>query len=78
LKPGDTLVLYSDGVSEARDAADEEFGDERIRDTAAAALAGGPAAVRAALLDGIRTFSGGTPQNDDLTVVVMRYGAPQG
>jgi sigma-B regulation protein RsbU (phosphoserine phosphatase) len=78
LQQGDTLVLYTDGVSEARNAADEEFGDERIRDTAAAALAGGPAAVRTALLEAVRAFSGGTPQNDDLTVVVMRYGRREG
>jgi sigma-B regulation protein RsbU (phosphoserine phosphatase) len=73
LQPGDTLVLYSDGICEARDAADEEFGEARLRAAAAAALGQGPAAVLAGILAAVRGFTGGAPQADDITVVVMRY-----
>jgi sigma-B regulation protein RsbU (phosphoserine phosphatase) len=78
LQPDDMLVLYSDGVSEAQDAAEHEFGEARVRAAAAAAMAEGPEAVLAAILDAVRVFTGGAPQSDDVTVVVMRYGPRQG
>ena len=72
LEPGDRLVLYTDGVTEARDAAGEEFGAERLAETVR-----GTAAVDAsALLDQIigvtSRFAGSAPQFDDITVIVAR------
>jgi sigma-B regulation protein RsbU (phosphoserine phosphatase) len=70
LNPGDRLLLYTDGLSEARDAADEEYGG-RLN-----AFVGNCAALPAAtlvnrLLDDMRAFSRGTRVNDDLTVMAI-------
>lgn len=73
LAPGDTLVLYTDGVSEAMDAAGDQFTDERIL----AALSGGfeaeVGAILARLIASVDDFVAGAPQSDDLTCVVLRY-----
>lgn len=70
---GDTLVLYTDGVSEAMNAAGGQFTEERI----CAALAGGFDAevgvILANLIGSVDRFVGGAPQSDDLTCVVLRY-----
>jgi serine phosphatase RsbU (regulator of sigma subunit) len=77
-RPGDTLVLYSDGVVEAENRQDDEFGEERL----AAIIdqhATRPAIVlRDAILSEVRKFSHGAPQADDLTLLVVRAGAPVG
>ncbi len=77
-RPGDTLVLYSDGVVEAENRQDDEFGEERL----AAIIdqhATRPAIVlRDAILSEVRKFSRGAPQADDLTLLVVRAGAPVG
>lgn len=73
LEPGDTLVLFSDGVTEARNAKDEEFGEERVIACATAHRAGRPVQILDALLSAVREFCGSTPQGDDITAVVTRY-----
>jgi len=73
LDPGDFLIIYSDGVSEANNLAGEMFGEERlntlVREFAGSTVAELAEAVRAA----IRTFTGGAPQADDITMVVIQY-----
>jgi serine phosphatase RsbU (regulator of sigma subunit) len=71
LEPGDTVVLYTDGVTEARNPKGELYGPERLR----AALGLGPLDVQALgthLLADVRTFAAGRPQSDDLTLVCFR------
>lgn len=69
---GDTLVMFSDGVTEAIDATEEEFGEHRLVEGLRAA-AGRPAAEAVDhLLEAIDTFAGGTPQFDDITLLVAR------
>ena len=76
LGPGDCLVVFSDGVSEARNAADEEFGDARI-----VAGLGGPAdtgaepRVRRIFAD-VERFTAGAPRHDDVTAMVVTYRPP--
>ena len=66
---GDTLVLYSDGVTEAADAADDEFGEERL---AAIVRENRPATdVVHAIVGAVSRFSGGS-RMDDVTVVALR------
>jgi phosphoserine phosphatase RsbU/P len=73
LGPGDTLILYTDGVTEARNRAGELFGDERLLDAAVAGGRGGDAAaVSRTILDAVTEFTGGAPQADDLTLVVVQ------
>lgn len=72
LVPGDVLIVYSDGATEARNAEGDEFGEARL-----AAAIGEPGAPPQTILDrvlaAIRLFTAGTPQGDDLTVMVFRY-----
>ena len=79
LQPGDALVVYSDGLTEARNAADEEFGAERLR--ALLPRLRGLAAEQAArlLIDEVTAFLGGERPHDDLSLVVLaRPGAAAG
>jgi phosphoserine phosphatase RsbU/P len=66
-------VFYSDGVTEARDAAGRFFGDDRLAEAARSAAAGGDAsAVSAAILDAVADFTAGVERSDDLTLVVVQ------
>jgi serine phosphatase RsbU (regulator of sigma subunit) len=78
LEPGDTLVLYSDGVTEAMDPEDNEFGTERLKRALEAQQRGAVAEVQADVIAAISEFARGASQRDDITVVVARYcGASQ-
>jgi sigma-B regulation protein RsbU (phosphoserine phosphatase) len=73
MKPGDTLLLYTDGVSEAPNAAREWFGKRRIEEYLNL-HAGAPAEQTVLdLFTALRFFSPGTAQADDITVMVLRY-----
>ena len=71
LEPGDIAVLYTDGVTEAVNANDEEFGVERLQ----AVFDGNPAenarGVTQAIFDAVHAFAGDTPQFDDITCLVV-------
>ncbi len=71
LGPGDTLLVCSDGLTEARSAALEEFGTARLEEAVRALRRLAPAALLAALAARVREFSGGEPA-DDLTLLVVR------
>jgi serine phosphatase RsbU (regulator of sigma subunit) len=70
LDPGDRLLVYTDGLLEARDADDDEFGTDRI-----AALASGadPGSTIDTLLDEVTRFTRGK-RDDDLTVFMLSRG----
>jgi phosphoserine phosphatase RsbU/P len=72
LEPGDCLVLYSDGIPEAQNETDEEFGEERLRVVVRDAVADGAEAVCAQVFEAIDAFAGGAPQFDDITLLVLR------
>jgi serine phosphatase RsbU (regulator of sigma subunit) len=73
LSPGDTVVVFSDGVSEALNTAGEEFGDSRLQ----AAITGSSDLSAQACVDrivgAVRAFTRGAVQSDDITVMVIRY-----
>ena len=69
--PGDLLVLYSDGVTEAMDASGEEFGEERLKAFLRENRALPPEELVDALIALVRDFSQGKP-GDDITVAVLR------
>jgi len=71
LHPGDRLVLYTDGVTESFNEADEEFGEARLTEALGEGPASDPQAAIAAIVDGVRRFSP-REQNDDLTLIVAR------
>jgi serine phosphatase RsbU (regulator of sigma subunit) len=70
LGPGDTAVLYTDGLIEARDAAGEELGMERVLQLIMAVAEQGPQAIASALSTSARQWA--PVQQDDITIVVMR------
>lgn len=78
LAPGDELLLYSDGVTEARDAAGDLFGLARLRETLASAPAGpGTVADGSVLLrEAVAAFIGERELEDDVTIVRIRRDAP--
>jgi len=71
LVPGDALVIYTDGVTEANDAAGNEFGEARLCDTVRKNLHLPPAALLTAIRQAVQDFSVGE-QYDDLTLVIAR------
>ena len=73
LDPGDLVVICSDGVTEARNAAGDEFGRERLIEAMSGCHGGKPDAVLERLFEAVRLFSQGTPQGDDITGLVLRY-----
>jgi phosphoserine phosphatase RsbU/P len=73
LTPGDTIVLFSDGVVEAMNVEGEEFGEKRIRETIGPRAHEPVEAILERLLRALETFTRGIPQADDLTAVVVRY-----
>lgn len=71
LEAGDTLFIYSDGLSEA-DAAGEEYGVERIHRFVQQQNGRQAAELIAACLEDLQTFTGGVPQSDDLTLLAIQ------
>jgi len=76
LAPGDTLVLYTDGVTEAVNAEYEQFGEERLETAVAFTLDADPHTtadeLAAVILQTVQAHVGGMPQFDDFTLVVIR------
>ena len=72
LRPGDSLVLFTDGVTEARRPADRDlFGDDRLRDLVAG-LAGLPAARMAdAIQKAVEVFGGGEVSDDTVVLILQ-------
>jgi len=68
--PGDRLVLYTDGISEARDPRDGEFGEEQLVRLAVIHRDCSAPALQARLVDAVTTFTGGRFQ-DDATLIVV-------
>ncbi len=72
LEPGDVMILYSDGVTEAANAQDEFFGDERLEASLAAVVGATEAAAIEAVAGDVRAFANGHKQSDDITLVAVR------
>jgi sigma-B regulation protein RsbU (phosphoserine phosphatase) len=71
LEAGDTLFIFSDGLSEA-DGAGEEYGVDRVTRLVQQQSGRQAAELIAACLDDLRTFTGGSPQPDDLTLLAIQ------
>jgi sigma-B regulation protein RsbU (phosphoserine phosphatase) len=72
LRDGDLLVAYSDGILEAHNSADEEFGFDRLEAQLRRARGGSADAVLFSVLGAIQDFVGGCPQGDDMSLVIVR------
>ncbi len=76
LNPGDSLVLYTDGVTEAMDRDCQEFGMERLQDALGRANGGDPDHVLSTIVADVERFQNGAPQTDDLTIMVVKCHEP--
>jgi phosphoserine phosphatase RsbU/P len=74
LKPGDILLIYSDGLTEAMNSGEEEFGEERVIKTICNNKKLPVEELRDLILSEANEFVGEVPQHDDLTLVLARVG----
>ena len=75
LRPGDVLVIYSDGVSEAVNPSGEEFGPTRLYEVVARNLDASASGIRDRIESAVTKFCQGTPAADDITLVIVKRNA---
>jgi serine phosphatase RsbU (regulator of sigma subunit) len=72
LEPGDTLVMYTDGVTEAQDSDGEEYGEQRLIDAVRDLRDRDVAAIVSGVRESVYAFTGDAGQFDDITLCVLR------
>ncbi len=75
--PGDTLFLYTDGVSEAMDAVDQVYGEDRLGETLGRLRDRSCGDMLTGLLADLTRYAEGVEQSDDITMVAFRYLGPR-
>ena len=73
LTPGTTLLLYTDGLTEAENGEHDQFGEQRIFDTLMETGVDTPETAVSSLLDAVHQFVGEAEQSDDLTMLAIRF-----
>jgi sigma-B regulation protein RsbU (phosphoserine phosphatase) len=73
LEPGDTFVLFSDGVSEAMNSKEEFYGEERLLATLATTSGATAAEAVSRVMADVRAFNDGARQSDDITLLAVQY-----
>jgi len=72
LHPGDVILAYTDGVSEAMNLTNQEWGEQRLLDAAKSCLTLSAQQVIDRILKAADTFAADAPQYDDMTLVVIK------
>ena len=72
LAPGDWLIIFTDGLVEAENANQDEYGETRLLNAIAAGAAGTPAEMLNRLMAELDLFVGNTPQHDDITCLLVK------
>lgn len=72
LEPGDVLVVYSDGVSEATNPLDEEFGMDRLKNAVKSNIKSSASGIRDRIESTLSAFTENSPANDDITMVIVK------
>jgi sigma-B regulation protein RsbU (phosphoserine phosphatase) len=75
LEPSDTLVLFSDGVTEAVNPSEEMFGTARLRESLSGQRETSLEQLQKTVLGALETFTSGASQADDITLLIVRYRA---
>ncbi len=75
LQPGDVVVIFSDGVTEAQNGENDQFGEERLLETMRLHRTGTASEMVQAITKAVSDFAAGAPSADDLTLVVVRRAA---
>ena len=78
LEPDDTFVLFSDGVSEAMNIAEDFYGEERLMAVLSSGAGRSAADTVTRVLADVRAFTAGAKQSDDITVLAARYAPAKG
>ena len=73
MKPGDTMVIYSDGVTEAHNVAGEEFGEARLVQVMERYSRGSAKILLEQIINAVKEFAVGAEQYDDITALVVKY-----
>ena len=73
LSPGDVIVYYTDGVTDAENPHGEAYGEGRLRQIVAAHATASADQLLKAIMDDVEAFCSGAPAFDDMTLVVVRY-----
>jgi sigma-B regulation protein RsbU (phosphoserine phosphatase) len=73
LVPGDKVVIYSDGVTEAQNTAAEFFGRKRLREIVTARARESCTVIHDAIQEAVAAFTEGAAQSDDITVLVLEF-----
>jgi sigma-B regulation protein RsbU (phosphoserine phosphatase) len=76
LSPGDTLFLYTDGLVEARNSRDEEYGSDSLHRLVSSRRASSAQGMLGACLEDLNQFQKGTAQTDDLTIMAIKRALP--
>jgi serine phosphatase RsbU (regulator of sigma subunit) len=71
IEPGESCVIYTDGVSEAMNPNSDLYGVERLRELMQQSVGGHADALGKVILADVRKFANGRPQNDDITIMVF-------
>ena len=74
VEPGESLILYTDGVTEAMNADEEEFGVERLQQIFKGSYPREAYAITQSIFDAVDEFAGDTPQSDDVTCLTLCRG----
>jgi sigma-B regulation protein RsbU (phosphoserine phosphatase) len=74
LREGDVVVFITDGIVEAMNDRKEMYGFERLKKDLERWHDFPASAIRDRLIDEVHTFTGGAPQHDDMTVVIIKVG----
>ncbi len=75
LAPGDLIVMYTDGVTEAFDEQGNQFGTQRLQEVFAGAEPTDVQAANRSVFEAVEKFAGDTPQSDDITCVTLLHGS---
>lgn len=73
LAPGDMLLLYTDGVTEAMDTGRQEFGKQRLSEAVESAVGGTAEDIIGAVLGQVRAHAAGAEQSDDITMLCLKF-----
>jgi sigma-B regulation protein RsbU (phosphoserine phosphatase) len=72
LRDGDLFALFTDGITEAMNAADDCFGEQRLCEMLESDTDRPSAELGARILDAVGAFAGDVPQHDDMTLILLR------
>jgi sigma-B regulation protein RsbU (phosphoserine phosphatase) len=72
LAPGDLLVIYTDGISEAMNRDLEEWGEDRLKEAVQSCTGLNSEETIARIMQAADAYAAGAPQHDDMTLVVLR------